>query len=166
MVSQDDSALWRILFPLVKLDEKGLVEMQPPDAKDPPARPGVQKSSLAWLGGMSSPFSRGHVLRRAQAAERRYNTAQGARSCETINHFQHRGTETQCGLRPQPKFQISNSRSCGENDSSEGKSLRAAKKFTVSRTRLFRDRARKEWPLPDSPPRGGAECLVAARLGA
>jgi hypothetical protein len=38
----------------------------------------------------------------------------------------------QRGLRPQPKSQISYSRSGGENDSSEGKSLRAAKKFTNS----------------------------------
>ena len=42
----------------------------------------------------------------------------------------HGDTEAQRGLRPHPKFQISNSRSVGENDSSDGKSLRAAKKFT------------------------------------
>jgi hypothetical protein len=36
--------------------------------------------------------------------------------------------------RPQPKFQISNSRSYGENESSDGESLHAAKKFTNSAT--------------------------------
>ena len=46
----------------------------------------------------------------------------------------------QRGLRPQPKFQIPNSRSCGENESSNGKSLPGAKKFTVGNTVLLEGR--------------------------
>jgi len=53
---------------------------------------------------------------------------------------------SQRGLRPQPKFQISNSRSDGENDFSDGKSSRAARKFTSSSTAsLARDL--RVWPV-------------------
>jgi hypothetical protein len=65
--------------------------------------------------------------------------------------FLHQKVVLQRGLRRQPKFQISNSRSYCGNDSCDGKSLRAAKQFTLCSTRIFRDGARKNWPLRGSP---------------
>jgi hypothetical protein len=62
----------------------------------------------------------------------------------------HGDTEAQRGLRPHPKFQISNSRSVGENDSSDGKSLRAAKKFTNSITAKPESSSKKLIPCAES----------------